>query len=50
MKVTAAITNEGHFVARQPVHLRPNAYAKVNELVQKKGMHITLIISHPIVA
>ena len=41
MGVIAAITNKGNFIVKQPMRLRPKSYTKVNELVQKKGIHIT---------
>ena len=41
MGVIAAITNKGHFIARQPMRLRPKSYTKVNELVRRKGIPIT---------
>ena len=41
MGVIAAITNSGHFIAKQPMHLRLKSYTKVNELVRKKCIHIT---------
>lgn len=41
MGVVAAITNKGHFIVKQLMHLLPKSYTNVNELVRKKGLHIT---------
>ena len=41
MGVIAAITNKGHFIAKQPMRLRPKSYTKVNELVRRRGIPIT---------
>ena len=37
----AAKSTKGHFINKQPMHLRLKSYTKVNELVRKKGMPIT---------
>ena len=41
MGLLAAITNKVHFIVKQLMHLLPKSYANVNELVRKKGLHIT---------
>ena len=41
MGLLAAITNKVHFIVKQLMHLLPKTYANVNELVRKKGLHIT---------
>ena len=49
----ATLDGKGTFngqTAKQPMRLRPKSYTKVNELVRKKGIHIRLMISRPIVA
>ena len=33
MGMIAAITNKGHFIAKQPMRLCPKSYTKVNKLV-----------------
>ena len=37
----AAITNKDNFIAKQPMRLHAKSYTKVNELIRKKGIHIT---------
>ena len=41
MGVIAAMTDKGHFIAKQPMRLHPKSYTKVNELVRRKGIPIT---------
>ena len=37
----AAITNKDNFIAKQLMRLHAKSYTKVNELIRKKGIHIT---------